>query len=157
MNRPSPSEAPDPWKSPASELRRVAARGSQRAGWLATIGVAWQGAIVVGFVNFAFEVAYVFQLIQQSGSNDPKLMAYGMQAALVPLWYWSQAGAPGLLLTALALLVSDYRPRWLFWWSAGFSLLYLLAVPLGPFGSILLLGTLIAKRHEFFPGKPERV
>ena len=124
--------------------------------WLAAIGVAWQSAILVGIVNFAFDVAYVYRLLRQAGSDDPILMARGIGAALTPLLLWSQAGAPGLIMTALAVQLTDYRARWLFWSSLGLSLLYLPALPFGPLGAIFLLGTLIAKRGEFFARKGAR-
>ena len=142
---------PDPWQSPASELRRPSeTRRLRKGAWPVAIGMAWQMAILVGIVDCVSRVVWVAQTLQEAGSNDPKLMAAGIWAALVPVFLWGQAGAPGLFVTAVAVLRSDYRPPWLFWSSVGFSLLYLLIVPLGTVGAILLLVAVLAKRSEFF-------
>lgn len=156
MRQPDPPQPdppqPDPWQGPASEPRRPSeARGSQRGVWPVTIGVAWQMALLVGIVDFVFEVRRVFQTLQEAGSNEPELMAAGIWTALLPVYLWGLAGTPGLLITAVAMLRSSYRPRWLFWTSVGFALLYLPIVPLGTGAAILLLVTVLAKRSEFFP------
>ena len=124
--------------------------GRQRARrGFALLGLVWQSALIYGIGRFVYLTVQTFIAITRSGSSDPKLMAEGIGQALVPVIVWGSVGAFGLLVTVLTLAISSYRARWFFWSSVGFSVVYLLLLPMGTLLSIALIILLVAKRKEF--------
>jgi len=121
---------------------------------LALLGLIWQSALVYGIAQFLFLMAQTFVDITESGAADPKVMAVGIGRALTPVVFWGSVGSFGLAITAVTLIVSQYRARWFFWSSSVFAVLYLLFPPIGTLASVGLIVVLVIKRNEFFSVSP---
>lgn len=117
----------------------------------ALVGLVWQSALLYGIARFVGLLALTFAEITASGESDPRVMAEGIGQALVPVVFWGAVGSHGLLVTVVTLVASRYRPRWFFWSSAVFAVIYILLFP--PVGTTIgaaLLVLLIVRRREFF-------
>ena len=119
------------------------------AKWFAIFGTAVQCLLLVGIAFFIAGMITTFQEITAAGTSDPKLMAEGIGEALVPVVVALGVGVWGTFISLVTAIVSSYRSRWFFWWSAAFAVVYMIVLPLGTALGLAFLIFLVAKRSEF--------
>ena len=117
----------------------------------AIFGTAVQCLLLVGIALFLAGMITTFREITAAGTSDPKLMAQGIGQALVPVVIALSVGVWGTFISLVTAIVSNYRSRWFFWWSAVFAVVYMIVLPLGTALGLAFLIFLVAKRHEFRP------
>ncbi len=134
------------------------APGSPVSKVFAVIGTVLSASILVAIVSSVLRFAALFNQIVVDGTGDPEMMAGGIAASLVPLVSGIITGSVGLLISLLTTLFSRYRSRWFYRCSFGFSIVYMLAFPVGTVIAICFLVVLIKRRAEFLPaqaGEPD--
>ena len=122
---------------------------------LAIVGSIIQIFVILGFISFLFSLIELFYAINLYGTGDPKVMAGGISEALTKSLVVCIVALPGLIISSIALFVSDYRSKLFFLYSIFVSIFWLLSFPWGTVFGLIFLILVIKKRKVFVSSEAE--
>ncbi|CAA6691659.1 MULTISPECIES: MotA/TolQ/ExbB proton channel family protein [unclassified Lentimonas] len=117
---------------------------------LALWGAWLQLGSVFGLLGTVIGMIRAFSVIESEGPGDPELLAEHISLALTTTAIGMIPALIGLVLLLIALFSSKYRAPWFFWFMAIFSVLNLLAFPIGTVLGIIVLVHIIPRKEEFW-------
>ncbi|MDH5630886.1 MAG: MotA/TolQ/ExbB proton channel family protein [Gammaproteobacteria bacterium] len=122
---------------------------------LAIVGSIIQIFVILGFISFLFSLIELFYAINLYGTGDPKVMAGGISEALTKSLVGCFVPLTGLIISSIALFVSDYRSKPFFLYSIFVSIFWLLSFPWGTVFGLIFLILVIKKRKVFVSSEAE--
>jgi flagellar motor component MotA len=116
---------------------------------LALWGAWLQLGPVFGLLGTVIGMIRAFSVIESEGAGSAELLAEHISLARTTTAIGIIPALVGLVLLLVALFSSKYRAPWFFWFMAIFSVLNLLAFPIGTVLGIIVLVHIIPRKEEF--------
>lgn len=112
---------------------------------LSLVGGLLQLPIIIYFFLALFGLLESTQPITLYAEGDPKVMSGEMSAVLARLMTGTLLALTGLIISFIALFISDYRNRFLFWYTILLSIFWILSFPIGTAFGIVYLAIILVK------------
>lgn len=116
---------------------------------LALWGAWLQLGLVFGLLGTVIGMIGAFNTIEAEGDGSAEALANNISIALNTTAIGIIAGLIGIVLLLVALFSHRYRAPWFFWFMAIYSVLMLLAFPIGTVFGIVVLVHIIPRKEEF--------
>ncbi len=114
------------------------------------IAGAWlQLGKVVGLITLVSAWTQTMKIISMRGAEDPAKMAEALSQAVRPAMIGSLTGLIGAILLFVALFAQKYRAKWFYWFMMIYSILSLIAFPVGTLIGIICLVYMTKRKEEF--------
>ena len=134
-----------------ARLERSAKMKTSQARWLAVIGLALQGALVVGYALAAVRIINMMAALggHQEVAAKAAHITGAVASALQAMVFVQRIALVGLVPMAVALVVGRLRERWAFRWSIACMVAWVFLVGVGTIIGITGLVLLYRHRKEF--------
>ena len=117
---------------------------------LALWGAWLQLGPVFGLVGTVVGMVGAFNEIEKEGTGSPEALADHISIALTTTAIGIIPALIGTVLLLVTLFSSKYRAPWFFWFMVIYSVLSLLAFPIGTVIGIIVLVYIIPRKEEFW-------
>ena len=121
----------------------------QKGRSLALWGAWLQLGAVFGLIGTVIGMIRAFRVLESEGAVEGELLAEHISLAVTSTIMGIIPVLIGFVLLLIALFSSKYRAPWFFWFMAIFSVLNLLAFPIGTVFGIIVLVYIIPRKEEF--------
>lgn len=140
---------PDKDRSVNERTNLPEARNPKLGRELALAGACFQLGPVIGLISSVSAWIQTFKITSTRGAEEPAIMADALSQAVLPASIGLVFGLIGTVLLLVALFGKEYRAKWFYWFMMIYSILSLMAFPVGTAIGIICLVYITKRKEEF--------